>query len=61
MGFRIRKSVNLDGFRVNFAKCGIGCSLGVKGARVTKKCTGGTKVTVYIPKTGISYVKDYKD
>ena len=61
MGFRIRKSINLDGFRVNFTKSGIGCSLGVKGVRVTKKCMGGTKVTSYIPKTGISYVKDYKD
>ena len=61
MGLRIRKSINIGGFRINISKSGIGYSYGVKGARATKKSNGGTRLTAYIPGTGISYVKEYKD
>ena len=61
MGIRVRKSINIGGFRINLSKSGIGCSYGVKGVRVTKKSDGGTRLTAYIPGTGISYVKEYKD
>ena len=61
MGFRIRKSINVGGFRINFSKSGIGYSCGVTGVRVTKKSTGGTRLTTYIPDTCISYVKEYKE
>lgn len=61
MGFRIRKSINIGGFRINLSKSGIGYSYGVKGARVTKKSNGGTRITTSIPGTGISYVKEYKE
>jgi hypothetical protein len=60
MGVRIRKSINIGGFRINLSKSGIGCSYGVKGLRVTKKSNGGTRLTTYIPGTGVSYVKEYK-
>ena len=60
MGLRLRKSINIGGFRINLSKSGIGCSYGVKGVRVTKKSNGGTRVSTYLPDTGISYIKDYK-
>lgn len=59
MGIRLRKSVNLGGgARINFSKKGVGGSIGVKGARITKKSGGGVRKTVGIPGTGISYVKE---
>lgn len=59
MGFRYRKSINLDGgFRINLSKSGIGSSWGVKGYRVTKTAKGTTRTTASIPGTGISYVHE---
>lgn len=58
MGFRFRKSVGNGIFRVNFSKSGVGGSMGVKGARFTKKSNGGTRSTLSIPGTGISYVSE---
>lgn len=59
MGMRFRKSINLGGgARVNISKSGIGGSIGGKGYRYTKKADGGTRNTVSIPGTGISYVKE---
>ena len=58
MGMRFRKSVGNKFFRVNFSKSGVGCSAGVKGARVTKKSNGGIRTTTSIPGTGISYVTE---
>ena len=59
MGFRFRKSVNLGGgVRLNISKSGVGYSVGGKGFRVTKKANGGTRCTVSIPNTGISYVSE---
>lgn len=60
MGFRIRKSVNVRGARINLSKSGIGFSFGIKGVRHTVKANGGKRITIYAPKTGISYVKEYK-
>lgn len=59
MGFRFRKSINLGGFRINLSKSGIGYSFGVKGLRYTHKAGGGSRSTIGIPGTGISYVKDH--
>lgn len=61
MGLRFRKSMNFGPFRVNFSKSGVGYSVGGKGFRYTKKANGGTRTTVSIPGTGVSYVKDYSD
>ena len=58
MGLRIRKRINLGGFRINISKSGIGHSYGVKGMRFTKKSTGGYRSTFSLPGTGISYVID---
>lgn len=58
MGFRIRKSIGSGGFKVNISKSGVGYSYGVKGMRYTKKANGGTRTTISIPKTGISYIHD---
>ena len=59
MGMRFRKSINLGGgARVNISKSGIGGSIGGIGYRYTKKANGGTRTTVSIPGTGISYVKE---
>ena len=58
MGFRFRKSVNLGGVRINFSKSGVGYSYGGKGVRITKKANGGTRTTLSIPGSGISYVEE---
>lgn len=58
MGMRFRKSKNIGGFRINLSKSGIGYSMGCKGARVTKKANGGTRQTLSIPGTGVSYVTE---
>ena len=58
MGMRFRKSKKIGGLRINLSKGGIGFSVGTKGARYTKKANGGTRSTLSIPGTGISYVKD---
>ena len=60
MGMRFRKSIGNGIFKVNVSKSGVGTSVGVKGARVSKKANGGTRATVSIPGTGVSYVKDSK-
>ena len=60
MGMRFRKSFGGKGFRVNVSKSGIGYSVGGKGFRYTKKAGGGSRTTISIPGTGISYVKDSK-
>lgn len=58
MGFRLRKSINLGGARINLSKSGVGYSFGTKGMRVTKCANGRTRKTVGIPGTGISYVSE---
>ena len=58
MGLRFRKSVKMGPVRVNFSKSGVGYSVGTKGYRVTKKANGGTRTTVSVPGTGISYVTE---
>src|SRR5258708_14791974 len=46
MAYFFRKSVGVGPFRLNFSKSGIGVSVGVKGARLTKTVRGTTYVTV---------------
>lgn len=58
MGFRFRKSIKAGPLRVNISKSGIGYSVGVKGARITKTAKGNTRSTLSIPGTGISYVSE---
>lgn len=60
MGFRFRKSTKIGPFRLNFSKSGVGWSVGGKGFRYTKKANGGTRTTLSVPGTGISYVKESK-
>lgn len=56
MGFRFRKSFGFGPFRATISKSGISTSVGVKGARITKRADGKTQTTVSIPGTGISHV-----
>lgn len=58
MGFRFRKSFNAGPFRLNLSKSGVGWSVGTKGVRFTKKAGGGTRSTLSVPGTGLSYVKE---
>lgn len=59
MAIRFRKSINLGGgVRINLSKSGIGASIGVKGARVTKMANGRTRKTISVPGTGISHVTE---
>ena len=61
MGLRFRKSINLGGgAKINLSKSGVGYSIGTKGARITKKASGGSKTTLSVPGTGISHVKESK-
>lgn len=55
MGFRYRKSVKLGPFRATMSKSGVSYSVGVKGARVTKRADGRVQTTLSVPKTGVSY------
>lgn len=53
MGLQFRKSIKLGPFRATFSKSGISTSVGVKGARITKRADGKTQTTLSIPGTGI--------
>ena len=53
MGFRFRKSFGFGPFRTTISKTGVSTSVGVKGARITKRADGKTQTTVSIPGTGI--------
>lgn len=58
MGFRFRKSFGKGPFRINISKSGIGYSIGVKGARITKTAKGTKRTTLSVPGTGLSYVSE---
>lgn len=55
MGMNFRKSYKFGPFRTTISKSGISTSVGVKGARITKRADGKIQTTVGIPGTGISY------
>ena len=62
MGIRFRKSINLGkGFRINMSKTGPGFPWGGKGFRLTKTAKGNIRGTAYIPGTGLSYQKEFKN
>lgn len=46
MGFSFRRSTSFGPFRLNVSKSGIGASVGVNGARVTRTARGRTYITV---------------
>lgn len=59
--FRFRKSISiLPGVRINLGKRGVSVSAGVRGAHVTFGGRGGTRATVGIPGTGVSYSETFK-
>ena len=58
MGFRFRKTIKAGPVNINLSKSGIGASVGVKGARITRTAKGKTRTTVGIPGTGISYTSE---
>lgn len=60
MGVRYRKSVKLGPVRVNLSKSGVSYSVGVKGARVTKRADGRVQTTVGVPGTGLYYTETKK-
>ena len=55
MGFSFRKTTKIGPFTFTASKSGVSCSVGVKGARVTRTANGKTRATVSIPGTGIRY------
>lgn len=61
MGIRFRKSIRVGKhFKINLSKSGIGYSLGVKGAHISKTATGSIRRTLSIPGTGLSHVSESK-
>jgi hypothetical protein len=55
MGFRFHRTVRLlPGLRLNLSKSGVSASVGTRGAWLTFG-RNGTRTTVGIPGTGISY------
>jgi hypothetical protein len=61
MGFRFRRSVRiLPGIRLNFGRRSTSVSLGVRGAHVTFGGSQGTRTTVGLPGTGLSYTEVHK-
>lgn len=56
MGFRMRKSFKIaPGVRVNVGKKSAGISVGCKGLRYSVNSRAGSRVTVGVPGTGMSY------
>jgi hypothetical protein len=55
LGFSYRKSVKVGPFRMTASKSGISYSVGVKGARVTKRANRRVQTTLSVPGTGIRY------
>ncbi len=55
MGFSYRKSVKIGPFRVTASKSGISYSVGVNGARVTKRANGKVQTTLSAPGPGLRY------
>lgn len=55
MGFSYRKSVKMGPFRMTASKSGISYSVGVKGARVTRRANGKVQTTFSAPGTGLRY------
>lgn len=57
MGFRFHRSIRLlPGLRLNLSKSGVSASVGARGAWLTFG-RRGTRATVGIPGTGISYAE----
>lgn len=55
MALYFRRSMKIaPGVRLNFSKRGVGVSVGVRGAHVSRSATGKTTVSAGIPGTGIS-------
>lgn len=52
MGLSFRKSFGSGPFRINLSKCGVSCSVGVKGARVN---FGPRRTYINLSSYGISY------
>src|ERR1700730_5795713 len=60
MGFRFRRSFKVaPGFRLNFSKSGVSTSVGRRGLWFTIGGRG-TRTTVGIPATGLSYTEQSK-
>jgi hypothetical protein len=60
MGFRFRRSFKVaPGFRLNFSKSGVSTSVGRRGLWFTMG-PRGTRTTVGIPGTGLSYTEQSK-
>lgn len=56
MGFRFRKKIKLfPGVSLNLSKSGVSASIGKPGATLNIGGAHGSRVTVGIPGTGISY------
>jgi hypothetical protein len=55
MGFSYRKSVKMGPFRMTASKSGVSYSVGVKGARVTRRANGRVQTTLSAPGTGLRY------
>jgi hypothetical protein len=61
MGFRFSRRIKIiPGITLNVSKSGVSTSVGVKGAHVTLGGPRGTRTTVGIPGTGISYTETHK-
>lgn len=59
-GFRFRKYLKLfPGIKLNFSKSGVSTSIGKKGATVNLS-TKGTRGTVGLPGSGMSYSRYWK-
>jgi Protein of unknown function (DUF4236)/Protein of unknown function (DUF2510) len=55
MGFSYRKSVKMGPFRMTASKSGISYSVGIKGARVTRRANGKVQRTLSAPGTGLRH------
>ena len=56
MGLRFRKTKSFGPLRFSLGKRGVGTSVGVRGARVSRSATGRNSATVSLIGTGLSWV-----
>ena len=56
MGLRFRRTKSFGPLRLSLGKRGVGASIGVRGARVSRSATGRRSATLSLIGTGLSWI-----
>ncbi len=58
MGWRYRKSIFVGPLRLTLGRRGVSTSVGVRGIRLSRAASGAYRVTLTLPGSGWSYVRE---